>query len=714
MAYGIKYELFFSDVEGKRLKIEILQKNFIVDPFGLGNLPTQIIGTDQPCVIEWDADDDIYSPIIGSRCILNFFVTDSTIYDDFYKADEREYKVKILEYTSYGSDYDAEELPWEGIDQNWDGKIGSAVFYNAIWEGFIVVDRYQEAVISNPYPISIEAIDGIGTLDSFDVPFTDSTSVTENLFYYLKEILKLTGHEYDILVANDTREVDGNTNDTIFHDIIINKYAVSNENLTLKNAKDVLEAILKATNSRIYQSNASWYIVNNSSLIDNRIAQSTEAPSPPDDPVEPDPPSPDPVHSAPNIVIVGEATMYALSPASLLIQNTGSEIVLYTWTLPNGSTDVQVPSTSPSDLFGIYHFSELALSQNGETYSVVATDANGNTDSDSFTLSVVANPDDATKGDTGEIPDGDEGSDEESDNQETYFEIILKQANSVQNAYFSPIKGTYNYAASQVGDSFTMTFDIVSSSGEFTSVSQLKSFSVTGGFTITAALIGEFIRLTVTGTLPTGGHIGTVSASGASDVQNFTHTYNTTDNLTNASRSPAQLIFTGGDGKSYSGNIIVTASANYQFEGKGDLQVTNSKNIGQILSVTKNSDTQLTLNVSGTIGVTDETVGITMTAIAQSAGVAASITVNPSGAIDVANNGGYFDASITSNGNFTITPGRNWITTNITNGTASTSSVRVYFTENNTTSDRVGRLNFYAAGTSTILASIRLSQEGTQ
>ena len=713
MAYGIKYELFFSDIEGKRLKIEILQKNFIVDPFGVGDLPTQIIGTDQPCIIEWDADDDIYSPIIGSRCILNFFVTDSTIYDDFYKADEREYKVKVLEYTSYGSDYDAEELPWEGIDQNWDGKIGSAVFYNAIWEGFIVVDRYQEAVISNPYPITIEAIDGIGTLDSFDVPFTDLTSVTENLFYYLKEILKLTGHEYNILVANDTRKVDGNTNDTIFHDIIVNKYAVSNENLTFKNAKDVLIGILKATNSRIYQSNASWYIVNNSSLIDNRIAQSTEAPSPPDDPVVPDAPVAPPVHAAPDIVIIGISPMYSGSPASLLVQNTGSEIVLYTWTLPNGSTDVQVPSTSPSDLFGFYHFSELALSQNGETYSVVATDANGNTDSDSFTLSVVANPDDATVVDTGEV-DPTTPNPPISENQEVYFDVYLEALDSVQNAYISPNDGIWSYPASQVGQAFSMTFDVVSSSGEFTSVSQLKSFSVTGGFSITAALIGEFIRLTVTGTLPIGGHIGTVSASGASDVQNFTITYNTTDNLTNASRSPAQLIFTGGDGKSYSGNIVVTASANYQFEGKGDLQVTNSKNIGQILSVTKNSDTQLTLNVSGTIGVTDETVGITMTAIAQSAGVASSITVNPSGSIDVANNGGYFDATITSNGNFTITPGRNWITTNITNGTASTSSVRVYFTENNTTNDRVGRLNFYAAGTSTILASIRLSQEGTQ
>ena len=56
-----------------------------------------------------------------------------------------------------------------------------------------------------------------------------------------------------------------------------------------------------------------------------------------------------------------------------------------------------MPSSTPSVLFGKIYFSSIALSQNGETYSVVATDANGNTDSDSFTLSVVANPDDATK-----------------------------------------------------------------------------------------------------------------------------------------------------------------------------------------------------------------------------------------------------------------------------------------------------------------------------
>lgn len=714
MAYGIKYELFFSDIEGKRHKIEILQKNFVIDPFGVGVLPTQIIGTDQPCVIEWDADDDIYSPIVGSRCILNFFITDSTVYDDFYKADEREYKVKILEYTSFGSDYENEELPWEGIDQNWDGKIGSAVFYNAIWEGFIVVDRYQEAVISNPYPIQIEAIDGIGTLDSFDVPFTDSTSITENLFYYLKEILKLTGHEYDIFVANDIRKVGGNTNDTTFHDIIVNKYAVSNENLTLKNAKDVLEGILKATNSKIYQSNASWYIVNNSSLIDNRIAQSTEAPSGPDDPVIPDEPTPDPVYGSPSIEIIGVSPMIDNTSYVLLSQNTGGTVpTQYVWTYPDSST---VTQTGSDILFGYISLGIVSLADDGDVYSVVATDVNGQTDSDSFTLDVDPRPQE-TEGGQGQVPEDDPDSDEPADSDPAApinYKIVITQASTVSNAYVSPSPVTYNYSAGQVGDSFTMTLDLVSLVGEFTSLSNVTSFSVGAGFSVTRQLIGEFIRFTVTGTLPVGGANTTLNLAGAADVQNFTHTYTTTDFFTDASKSPAQLIFTAGEGKNYSGNIVVTAASGFQFNGKGDLQVLNSKNIGQTLSITKNSDTQLTLNVSGKIGVTDETVNITMTAIAKSAGVASSITVNPSGPLEVANNGGYFDVTITSNGNFTITPGRNWITTSISQGTASTSSVRVYFAENNTTSDRVGRLNFYASGSTTILASIRLSQEGTQ
>ena len=159
MAYEIKYELFFSDVENNKFKIEILEKDFVLDPFNLGNTPTKLIGTGTPAVIEWDADDDIYSPIIGSRCKLNFFATDANTYDEFYKSGERQYKVKILEYTSFGSDYNEEIQPWNLIDQKWDKSLlGSDVFYNPIWEGYIVNDGYQEAVITTPFEIKLEAM----------------------------------------------------------------------------------------------------------------------------------------------------------------------------------------------------------------------------------------------------------------------------------------------------------------------------------------------------------------------------------------------------------------------------------------------------------------------------------------------------------------------------------------------------------------------------
>ena len=708
MAYGIKYELFFSDIEGKKLKIEILQKDFIIDPFNSGTLPTQIIGTGQPCLIEWDADDDIYSPIIGSRCTLNFFVTDSTIYDDFYKSDEREYKVKILSYTSYGSDYDDEELPWDGIDQNWNGELGASVFYNAIWEGFIVVDRYQEAVISNPFQISIEAIDGLGTLDSFNVPISDSTSVTENLFFYLKDLLKLTGHSFDINIANDTRKVGGNANDTIFHDMIVNKYALSNQNLTLRNSKDILEGILKATNSRIFQSNASWYIINNSSIIDHRINQSTTAGSGADDPIVPSTPTAGGTQTAPVITIIGVNPMIVGASYSLVVQNTGTVASSYVWTLPDSSTITQ---NSGDSGFGTLSLGIVSSSNDTDVYSVLATDANSQTDTDHITLNVDANPDTATTVDTGEAAPGTPDPPIAVD-QAVYFKIELTAINSVTNSYISPLTGTYNYPASSVGGSFSMTFDIVSLGGEFTSASQINSFSVTGGFTITKALVGEFVRLTVSGTLPTGGHIGNVSASGASDVQQFTHTYSITDSVTDAVISPSTLTFTGGEGKNYSSTFTVTANSNFQFIGIGAIQVLSASNTSQILSVAATSSTVLTVTVSGTLGVTDKTNTLTVSGAAESAAVADALSISPSGVTSVAQNGGYFDVSITANGNFTISKNRDWIRTGIVSGSASTSTVRVYFDENFGTASRSGTVSFYSQASNTLLASIRLNQDG--
>lgn len=705
MAYGLKYELFFSDIEKKPFKIEIYQKDFVIDPFGLGTQPTQIIGTDQPCLIQWDAEDNIYSPIIGSRCTLNFFVTDTTIYDDFYKADEREYKVKILEYTSFGKDYDDEDLPWNLIDQNWDGKVGSAVFYNPIWEGFIVVDRYQEAVLTKPYPITLEAIDGLGTLDSFDVPYpTTNSSNTETLFYYLKEILKLTGHEFDIYIANDIRKDGGSANDSIFHDIEVDKYIFSNENLTLKNAKESLEQILKITNSRIFQSFAKWYIINNSSLIDNRIVQGTVASVGDDIVNEPDEPQPDSNYETPVVTIQGVTTMYTDTTYSLIAQNTGSEVVTLVWTLPNSST---VTQNKGDLLFGIYYIGAVSLSDNNTTYSVTGTDSNGQSDSDSFTLDVQTRPQ-STGDQTGAEGGGTETQEEETP---VNFELRLNINNNVTGAYISQTRLLRNYAAGEVGDSFSMSFDVTSLYGEFTSASQITSLSTTYG-TISKSLQGDFIRITVTGTLPTGGHKGTIDVKGASDVQQFTNTFNTSDNVSNATVVESSVSATAGSGKSYSKTITVNANSGYQFNGIGNISVLASSNIGQSISVSKTSDTQLIITVSGTIGIQDQSTTLTISGSAISANNATTISVSPTGTIDISSDNGYFDLYTTANGNFYVTTPRTWVRFNTTEGTASTSFIRIYFDANTGTRNRKAQVNFYEATTNNLLTSVLLNQDG--
>ena len=56
-----KFELYFSDQNNRPVLVQILKKNYDGDVFNL-------IGTDNPVEVIWDSDDDIYSPIRGSRC----------------------------------------------------------------------------------------------------------------------------------------------------------------------------------------------------------------------------------------------------------------------------------------------------------------------------------------------------------------------------------------------------------------------------------------------------------------------------------------------------------------------------------------------------------------------------------------------------------------------------------------------------------------------
>ncbi len=535
MAYGIKFELFFTDRNSRKLKVEILQKDFVASGVKWEDISTNfeatenlwndqtssitpLIGTQQPVIIEWDGDDDIYSPIIGSRCILNLFVTNQTYYDDFYNADEREYKVKVLYYTPTGANWENEEPQWEQFDANYEAGIGEDLFYQPMWEGFLVVDRFQEQILSKPFPIKLEAIDGLGTLEGFDAPFDpQDTNVNQNLFYSLKEILKLTGHEHPIYIANDTRKVGGATNDTIFHDIEVNKYGLMSKNLTFRNAKEVLETILKATNSRIYQSFARWYVVNNSSLIDNRVNQLSLAPVGDDTAIEPAiPTDPTEVVLVPVVQIehsggtgdtasVQEGTAFFFN-----VQNSGGPIESFTWTLPDGSTQSGT-GANPTLTF----VSTNAM--NDQTVKFQGFNSAGDSNIDIVTLAVTTpqTPTDPT--DVGGL-----------------FTFNVNQDN-LTNSTASPQSVSVSYAASEVGDAYEVNIGVIPNPAyNFGSINDISVTGVSGTVTKTMGVSNGVnqISISISGTLPSGGKTETIIITGGIPDPTFYNVNLTFDNNT--------------------------------------------------------------------------------------------------------------------------------------------------------------------------------------
>jgi len=244
MAYGVKYRLEFADIKGNKRKVEILK-----DGYSSTILP--MVASGEPVVIEWKNDDDFYSNIIGSSCTLNLMVTDDVTYDNFLINGEKEWKIKV---------------------SHWNGSS-----YDTYWEGFVVIDNYIESIASTPYSISLKAYDGLGIIEGEVAPFSSTSSVNnyDTLFYYLRKILAQTNNLFDIYISNRIRKVGGATNDTLFHDISISEFGVMNQNITYKTSKELLELILKATNSRVFQSFGKWYVISNSNLIDANVTTNT-------------------------------------------------------------------------------------------------------------------------------------------------------------------------------------------------------------------------------------------------------------------------------------------------------------------------------------------------------------------------------------------------------------------------------------------------------
>ena len=311
MAYGVKYRLEFSDVLGYGKKVEILKKDYTGEI-----LP--MIGAGEPVVIKWNSSDDFYKPLIGSSCKLNLIVTDEIQYDDFYRFDEREYKVKVSYSKSISETFSDRVVADGGIYESLEcidsflgdfyttstyynervnndngrveslGCVSSAITDEKVniwadyWIGYLVVDRYKEQMSSFPFSISLNAFDGLGTLDNYIAPISadddilsgNSTSDIERI----SKILQNLDLDLDIVFINDLK-----FKQTIDSVVTYVKYpnvtSFSNYIFELTNgfdlykAKNQLSLLLSNYNMRIFQSYGKWYVVENSNVFDNSVKE---------------------------------------------------------------------------------------------------------------------------------------------------------------------------------------------------------------------------------------------------------------------------------------------------------------------------------------------------------------------------------------------------------------------------------------------------------
>ena len=270
MAYGVKYRLDFEDHEGNGKRLDILKNNYI------GSI-LPLIGGAEPVKIKWDGDDDFYSPIIGSTCSINLYQTDETNYDDFFNEPEREYKVEVYTSQSKGDAF-KNRIQLDGgicesakcIDEELTETQDN---YTLFWTGWLLSDQFKELMAPNPQAIQLTAIDGLGELDNL---FVDNTfysintglqAIQASLSGILCAALNKTGLGLDVIINNELSVYDifGNRSEFLTYvNNFINESVFLSDDYEFFNVKEFLENVLRSVNSRVFQANGKFVVVNNS------------------------------------------------------------------------------------------------------------------------------------------------------------------------------------------------------------------------------------------------------------------------------------------------------------------------------------------------------------------------------------------------------------------------------------------------------------------
>ena len=202
---------------------------------GYASSTTDITGVgNNPCVITWEGEENVYKPLLGSECVLNIYDMTGSQLDEFYDAGEKEYIV-LVEY-------------YDGAN------------YNTYWQGYIVPDRYVQQVTSPPYTVSLRAVDELYLLENYDFSLATETPLT-TIYDIVENCLDNTALGGDFLVGTKiTSNFTTGKTDNFFKQCSINTIAYYNTDGTPKNCKEILESIFYDGKFKISQRFGRWWV----------------------------------------------------------------------------------------------------------------------------------------------------------------------------------------------------------------------------------------------------------------------------------------------------------------------------------------------------------------------------------------------------------------------------------------------------------------------
>lgn len=265
MAYGEKYFIDYCDDFNVSRRVSILKKDYL-------GATTELTAGETAINITYDSNSDfMFSTIRPSKAeVFMIFDTESGVdFEEFWTADEREYKIEDK----------------EGVTVK--------------WVGYVIPDGFQYDFTGGKYYASLNASDGLSTLESY--PFVDDNQQPygiQRLTYndqtdsfefppslILTEILRKLGLDLDLWTCVDSYEKSmTKVGDVRYADPLSACYLNTKTYIKLGknteipywhgsgvewNCKEVVENILTMFAAKLYQQDGVWRVKGHNVDVDN-------------------------------------------------------------------------------------------------------------------------------------------------------------------------------------------------------------------------------------------------------------------------------------------------------------------------------------------------------------------------------------------------------------------------------------------------------------